>query len=205
MKRRASRLRAGALALAGAVLLAACAPDIVDKAAAPEGVGPLGDAAAEGFRAAPGFGEIAVVCDLPRNALGRKVDRRPEKGSARWELYDTRPGSTAPRAFHLTGFEDGCARRISASLVMFGSVELYELVHFGGLGAEGETGATDRAYRSIRAAACGARARTRPCDEAPLKRLSRSTAFLTAFPQKGNPRHLEMLVHDGALAATAVK
>lgn len=193
------RLAAAAMILGGA--LAACAPDIVERKE--PGVGPLGNVAEQRMPAIPGFGEVAVVCEMPRAALGKRIDQRPERGRAQWELYDTAPGSTDLRQFHITGFADGCARRVTASLVMFGSVELYELVNFTGLGVEGETGATDRAYRQIRAGQCGSD--SRPCAEGPLKRLTRSTAFLTAFPRKGNPRNLEILVHDGQVAATAVK
>ena len=190
--------------LAATMALAACAPDVVERTDA-RGMGPLGKVDAPSSSAAvPGFGEVSVVCGLSRRELGKRIDTRPERGPAKWTLHDTAPGSTGARAFHVTGFDDGCARRITGALVMFGSVELYELVHYTGLSASGETGATDRAYEALRRSVCGT-SRDRPCDEGPLKRLTRTTAFVTAFPRKGHPRHLELLMHGGALKATAVK
>jgi hypothetical protein len=196
-------LRASALGIAGALGLSACAPDVVDRSD-PGGVGPTGAVAgADAAGRVPGLGEVGVVCGVSRRDLGTRVARIPERGRTRWALYDTAPGSAEARAFHVTGFRDGCARRITGALAMFGSVELYELVHFAGIGAAGEIGETDRAYRALRASVCGNR--DTPCPERPLKRLTRDTAFLTVYPRNGNPRHMEMLLHAGALKATAAK
>ena len=190
----------------GLAALAACTPE---DGSTFMGTGGPGDAGADTVSLAaasssgqPGFGDVEVVCGVRPAQLGRKVDSRPEKGRATWTLYDTKPGSTAPRAFHVTGFADGCARRVTAALAMFGSVEAYELVHFSGL-VSPDGSATDRTYASLRRGVCGSG--NRPCTGAGLRKLSQNTAFLAAYPRKGSPTHLELLMHDGAIAATAQK
>lgn len=150
----------------------------------------------------PTNGQVAVVCDISKSALGKKVDARPEKGRAAYTLYDSNPGSSDQRAFYVTGFDDGCARKITAALAMFGSVELYEMMHFSGL-VDVPGAATDATYGKVRRAACGSA--KKPCTGNGLKTISRQTAFLQAYPRKGSSGHLEMLMHKGELAATAQK
>ena len=90
-------------------------------------------------------GPLAQACGVRGKALGSPV----EKGPGKWKLYDTRPGSTAPRDFYLTGFSDGCPRRITAAVAMFGSVALYEAVHYGPVGLKPKGDATDAAYAQL--------------------------------------------------------
>jgi len=146
--------------------------------------------------------DVELACDVKKTDLGKKIDSRPESGRASYTLYDTKPGSTSVRDFYVTGFSDGCPRKISAALAVFGSVELYEMVHYSGLvdpaGAD-----TDLAYGELRRKACGAS--NKPCTGNGLKTISRQTAFLQAYPRKGSSAHVELLMHRGDLAAISLK
>lgn len=196
-------LRPWAVALSTVFVLAACTPGSVERAAHTGDLdgGDLSIAAAS-TAGMPGFGEIVPVCGVKGRELGQRVDRLPAKGRETWALYDTQPGSSAPRAFHVTGFKDGCARRVTAALAMFGSVELYEMVRMSGL-AETPEADTDRVYAELRRGPCGA-ART-PCTGSGLNALSKRTGFLTVFPRKASADYLEVLLHKGELAAIAQK
>lgn len=198
-----SGLRLSAVALvAGLVLaLAACTPSEVERSSHAGDLGGDGLTLAGASSAShPDFGQIVPVCGLTGAQLGRKVETLPARGRPVWTLYDTAPGTSAPRAFHITGFRDGCPRRVTAALAMFGSVELYEMVRMTGL-TEEAAAETDRAYAEIRRGPCGAA--RRPCTGTGIRSLSRSTAFLTAFPQKASGSYMEVLLHNGSLAATA--
>lgn len=145
-------------------------------------------------------GGMTVACDLSRAALGKAVESSPAKGRATYTLHDPKPGSSESRAFYITGFADGCARRVQAALVMFGSVELYEMVRYSGLVDSPRT-QTDKVYAQVRKGPCGSA--NRPCTGQGLKTLARGTVFLQAYPRKGSAAHLEVLLHDGQVAATA--
>ncbi|MFD0978064.1 hypothetical protein [Tropicimonas aquimaris] len=144
-------------------------------------------------------GPLAQACGVRGKALGSPV----EKGPGKWKLYDTQPGSTAPRDFYLTGFSDGCPRRITAAVAMFGSVALYEAVHYGPVGLKPKGDATDAAYAQLRARTCGSSKSA--CSEREIRRLERSAAFLSVYPSKGSPSRLELLMTRGRLAAVAQK
>ena len=60
-------------------------------------------------------GPVAKACGVKGKALGKAV----ESGPGKWKLYDTAPGSVAARDFYLTGFKDGCPRRITGAVAMF--------------------------------------------------------------------------------------
>lgn len=147
------------------------------------------------FATPPPFGRVEKVCKIKRKAMGDKVETQ-----GKYTIWDSKPGSAAARPFYLTGFSDNCPRRVTAALVMFGSLELYELVHFGGVGVSEEKAATHKAYKKLRAG-CGKGA----CPERKIKSLSRSTAFISAYERQGGARNFELLVHKGKLRATAVK
>lgn len=144
-------------------------------------------------------GPLAEACGVRGKALGSQV----EKGPGRWKLFDTRPGSTAPRDFYLTGFSDGCPRRITAAVAMFGSVELYETVHYGPVGLKPRGDATDAAYARLRAKTCGSAKLA--CSDREIRRLQKTAAFLSVYPSKSSPSRLELLMTRGRLAAVSQK
>lgn len=144
-------------------------------------------------------GLLSQACGVRGKALGSQV----EKGPGKWKLYDTRPGTTAPRDFYLTGFSDGCPRRITGAVAMFGSVELYELVHYGPVGLKPRGDATDVAYAQLRAQTCGSGASA--CSDREIRRLEKAATFLSVYPTKGSPARLEILMTRGKLAAVAQK
>ena len=144
-------------------------------------------------------GPVVKACDLRGNALGKVV----EKGPGKWKLYDTAPGSMAPRDFYLTGFTDRCPRRITGTVAMFGSVELYELLHYGPVGMKPSAASTDRAYQVARSRACGAPAK--PCTKRGLKKLEKSVVFLDVYPSSGSPARVQLLMSRGRLSAVAQK
>ena len=131
---------------------------------------------------------MSRACGIRGKALGKQV----EKGPGKWKLYDTRPGSIAPRDFYLTGFGDGCPRRITAAVAMFGSIELYELVHYGPVGVKPKGDDTDVAYARLRAKACGSGKSA--CSDREIRKLERSTAFLSVYPSKSSASRLELLM-----------
>lgn len=143
------------------------------------------------------IGPVAKACGVRGKALGKVV----EKGPGRWNLHDTAPGSTAPRVFYLTGFKDGCPRRLTGAVAMFGSVDLYELVHYGPVGLSPPASATDTAYARLRAKTCGQGA----CSARGIKRLARSAVFVSVYPSPGSAKRLELLMSGGRLAAAALK
>ncbi len=182
-----------ALCMCVALLTPATAP-----ADGPKGLGALFRASTTAS-AAIDEGPVARACDVRGKALGKVV----EKGPGRWKLYDTAPGSIGVRNFYLTGFSDGCPRRISGAVAMFGSVELYELVHFGPVGMKPAGSETDRAYARLRAQACGST--KRPCRERGVKKLSKSAVFVNVYPTAQGARRTELLMSRGRLAAVSQK
>ncbi len=143
-------------------------------------------------------GPIAKACGVRGKALGTAV----EKGPGRWRLYDTAPGSIAQRAFYLTGFKDGCPRRLIGAVAMFGSVDLYELVHYSAVGIPPPRNGTDLAYARLRAQACGA---SRPCRSGGKRKLNRAVIFVNLYPEAVSPRRVEVLISGGKVAAISAK
>ncbi|MEM6940336.1 MAG: hypothetical protein AAF509_09420 [Pseudomonadota bacterium] len=147
------------------------------------------------------FGVLGRTCDAHRKLLGRATQTAPARG---YRLYDSAPTSNAPRSFYITGFADGCARQLTATNVMFGAPSFYELLLYGPAGADLPVAETDRAYERIKRNICGAR-KGRPCG-AKIRQLERTTFFISAYPGLyQNAEWAEMLVHDGAVVATAIK
>lgn len=164
---------------------------------------PVGAAELRAARAAPKvgpgvllpFGAIGKACDVQARDMGGLIEK-----NGKWKLYDARPGSTAVRNFFVTGFKDGCPRQVTGAVALFGDLQLYELVHFGGGGGQHGT-ATDAAYAQLRSRDCrGAGA----CSEKGVKKLARSTAFLSVYPAPGASRSMELLMHKRELVAKAV-
>ncbi|MDT0682103.1 hypothetical protein RM543_05360 [Roseicyclus sp. F158] len=150
----------------------------------------------------PPFGEMTKVCGVSGEALGTPVDKRPESGRTQFVLYDSAYGSSQPRSFFVTGLDGNCAIHVRATVAMFGSLELYEMMQFGGLGAP--AGApTDATYAQLRAARCGGS--PAPCTGRKLDALARDTAFLSLYETQDSAQHLELLLHRGAVQAAALK
>ncbi|WP_425101505.1 hypothetical protein [Tropicibacter sp. S64] len=147
-------------------------------------------------------GAVARVCEIPARSLGIKAESFPGRGG--YTLYDSAPGSTDARNFYLDGFDDGCLRQFTAALVLFGSVESYEQIHYGAPGVTLPRAETDIAYEQLKAKVCGVAA-DRPCGSR-LSRLSRNTAFVSIYERfEDNARWSTMLVHDGAVLAVDTK
>ena len=144
-------------------------------------------------------GPLARACDVRGKALGKVV----EKGPGKWKLYDTAPGSMAAREFYLTGFSDGCPRRITGAVAMFGSVELYELVHYGPVGMKPAGTETDRAYARMRAGVCGSSSGA--CRARGVKSLEKSAVFVSVYPSAAGSSRYELLMNRGKLAAMSLK
>lgn len=147
------------------------------------------------------FGQVARVCEARRKPLGRKVESASAKG---YKLYDSNPGIAGVRTYYITGFQDGCPRQLTAAHAVLGAPSFYELLHYGPTGKHLVTGETDRAYEQIKSRVCGAR-KGRPCG-ARMNTLERDTFFVNAYERlDDNTQWSEMLVHDGAVVAAALK
>ena len=147
------------------------------------------------------FGQVARVCDAKGKALGKRVEKGPARGFA---LYDTAPGTIAARTFYITGFNDGCARQITAATVIMSGASSYEQFHFGPTGAHLPKGATDKAYAKIKRQVCGA-AKNKPCGSQ-IKKMDRSTFFISSYRDMGHTGSWsELLIHQGDVQAAATK
>ncbi|PRY23806.1 hypothetical protein CLV78_104299 [Aliiruegeria haliotis] len=144
-------------------------------------------------------GPVAKACGVRGKSLGKVV----EKGPGKWKLYDTAPGSTGVRDFYLSGFGDGCPRKLRGAVAMFGSVELYEMVHYGPVGLKPTGAATDLAYARMRASTCGSAKKA--CKRSGVKKMSRKAVFVDVYQSAGNSRRLELLMSGGRLKAVSEK
>lgn len=166
------------------------------QAAAAKGTGP--DARQVPFGTALPHGEIARVCGVPERRLGVPVAQYPETRRG-YVLYDSRPGTTAPRALYITGFDDGCARQVTGALALFGDPALHEQLRYGLAGRSLPKGPVDGAYETVKAEVCGV-APGRPCGRA-MRRLARDTAFVSVYPAFGSASYVNLLLHDGQVVA----
>lgn len=149
------------------------------------------------------YGEVARLCNVPTSKLGRKVESYPERGS-RYVLYDGAPGTMSAHSFYLTGFKDNCARQFTAALVIFGSPESYEQIHYGPSGDTQPLSETDKAYERIKRQVCGV-GKGKPCGSK-MRSLARDTVFVSVYERFGsNPRWKNILLHDGEVAAVDLK
>jgi len=149
------------------------------------------------------FGEVARVCDVSKRDLGKQVERSEPRRSG-YALYDSAPNSARPRSFYVTGFSDSCVRQFTASLAVFGTPTFHEQLRYGLPADEYPYSTTDRAYEQVKSRLCNV-GRNKPCG-ARIARLEASTAFVSVYEHFGeNARWADMLLHDGALLATAVK
>lgn len=137
-------------------------------------------------------GSPTAVCGLSPTQLGTPI--ASESG---YTVHDTAPGSTAPRTHHVTGFDDGCAREVTAALVLFGDVATHETTRYDV--PEGAYSPTDAAYEEIKGRICGVGA-GQPCG-ARLGRLAQDTVFLSLYSAFGAEEHSDLLLHGGEVAA----
>lgn len=152
---------------------------------------------------APAYGTLGRLCDLPTRRLGQQIGQYPERRPM-YRLYDSAPGETAPHAFYVTGFADGCVRQVTAALVMFGAPATHEALRYG-LPAETQPfSATDDAYERLKRRVCGT-PRGEPCGPR-IDRLSRDTVFLSVYERFGDsPTWKNVLLHDGTVLAVDLK
>lgn len=149
------------------------------------------------------YGKLARVCGLPKRDLGKKVLQYPEK-RPQHRIYDTNPGSTAPRTFFVTGFGDGCARQFTASLAMFGSASMHEQLRYGLPADVQPYSDTDKAYEKLKSRVCKV-PRKKPCG-AKVNRMEKNTVFLSIYERFGsNARWKNLLLHDGEVVAQDIK
>ena len=149
------------------------------------------------------FGEVGRVCNVRPSELGKRIDQAARKG-ADYALYDSVPNGTARRTFYVTGFSDNCARQFTASLALFGSPEFHEQLRYGLPAKEYPYSSTDTAYEKVKQSVCNV-ARNKPCGSR-IDRLNNTTAFVSVYEHfEENARWADMLLHDGALLAAAVK
>lgn len=172
-------------------LLTNLLPDSDDIEAAPVAAAPT--------TTPPAFGELRVACEISGTALGTKITE-----ASGYQVYDSQPGATTIRPHYITGFDDRCARRFDAALVLFGDIGTHELVRYARTRVKLEYSATDEAYESIKASFCGVDPGV-PCGRR-LDRLARDTTFVTAYETFGaTPKWAEFLLHDGDVAATDIE
>ena len=149
------------------------------------------------------FGQIGLACGIRGSALGKEVDRFPERGKG-YKLYDSNPSITGPRTHFITGFKDGCPRQFTASLALLDSPVLHEqLLTVSGSGAQHST-AADIAFQKIRAQVCRT-GQGKACPEKRIDEMEKSMAFVTTYERfGGNANWTEILLHNGAVAANSV-
>ncbi|MEX0365489.1 MAG: hypothetical protein AB3N22_05435 [Ruegeria sp.] len=149
------------------------------------------------------FGEIARVCDVRGKEMGKVVDKAARKGRG-YLLFDTAPDTTTPRTFYVTGFADNCPRQFTASLALFGDPAFHEQLRYGLPAEEYPYSTTDKAYEKLKRKVCNV-GRNTPCGGR-IDRLTKTTTFISAYENfTDNARWADMLLHDGAVLATALK
>lgn len=149
------------------------------------------------------YGEVARVCDIPKRDMGTEVASYPER-RPQYRVYDSAPGSTAPRGFYVTGFPDGCARQFTAAMAMFASPGMHEQLRYGAPAESLPYSDTDQAYETIKRRVCGV-GRNTPCGNR-MGQLERDTAFVTVYERFGsNARWATILLHDGQVVARDTK
>ena len=149
------------------------------------------------------FGDIARVCEAKGTKLGKKVESFG-RGSQGYVLYDTKPNSTVPRTFYVTGFSDRCPRQFTAALAMFGAPSMHEQLRYGQASKKHPYSETDKAYERIKGRVCGT-SRKQPCGSR-ISQLERNTVFISSYERfTHNGRWSDVLLHRGTVAASAIK
>ena len=146
------------------------------------------------------FGEVIKVCGLPKREFGTEVARSGNDGTFR--LYDTDPIGTLQRAQFLTGFKDGCARRFTGALAMFGSFDVHEAKRYSKSNKTPYSN-VDLAYEKVKSRICGV-GRGKPCTESKAERLYREVTFVTVYRAFGGADEwMELMLHKGDLVSYA--
>lgn len=145
------------------------------------------------------YGEIARVCEVSNSKLGKVVHK-----ASGYTIRDSQPGNTEPHAFYLTGFSDGCARQLTAALVVFGSASMHEMIRYGLPSGTQPYSATDKSYEKIKRAVCGV-GRKKPCGTK-VGLIEKNTVFVSYYENfKGNRSWANILLHDGLVVAADSK
>ena len=158
------------------------------------------DAAAEPSDAVPigtflPYGVIAPVCGVSTSDMGQKVE-----SVAGYTVYDAGGDTSVPRTHYITGFADGCARQVTAAVVMFGDVGTHEMVRYLTPESALPYTDTDSAYEAIKSSVCRV-GHGEPCGSK-LESLGRNTVFMTVYETFGtNPEWTNILLHNGDVAA----
>lgn len=149
------------------------------------------------------YGEVARVCGARGRPLGRKIDKAPARGRG-YALFDSDPNATAPRTFYVTGFSDGCPRQFTAALALLGAPSLHEQLRYGRPSTEYPYSTTDKAYEKVKSSVCRVGKR-KPCG-AKISEMEKNTVFISTYERFGNnARWADILIHDGAVLAAAIK
>lgn len=173
----------------------------VNRRAAPRPGAP--DAREIAFGTTLPYGQIARVCGVPGAKLGPVTQTWPERGRG-YELHDSAPGSTGAHTFYMTGFKDGCARQFTAALVIFGSPESWEQIHYGPAGESLPVLATDKAYEGVKSKVCRV-GKGKPCGSR-MRALEKDTVFVSVYERfEDNTRWKNILLHDGEVVAMDMK
>jgi hypothetical protein len=149
------------------------------------------------------FGEVARVCSARGRPMGRKIDKAPARGRG-YALFDSDPNGAGQRTFYVTGFADGCPRQFTAALALMGAPTLHEQLRYGRPSAEYPYSTTDKAYEKVKSSVCRVGKR-KPCG-AKIGELEKNTVFISTYERfGGNARWADILIHDGAVLAAAIK
>ena len=141
------------------------------------------------------YGVIAPVCGVATSDMGQKVET-----VAGYTVYDAGGDTSVPRTHYITGFADGCARQVTAAVVMFGDVGTHEMVRYLTPESALPYTDTDSTYEAIKSSVCRV-GHGEPCG-AKLESLGRNTVFMTVYETFGtNPEWTNILLHNGDVAA----
>ena len=141
------------------------------------------------------YGVIAPVCGVSTSDMGQKVE-----SVAGYTVYDAGGDTSVPRTHYITGFADGCARQVTAAVVMFGDVGTHEMVRYLTPESALPYTDTDSMYEAIKSSVCRV-GHSEPCG-AQLDALGRNTVFMTVYETFGtNPEWTNILLHNGDVAA----
>lgn len=145
------------------------------------------------------FGTVGISCEARPKDMGERVDKFPSSGAAAWQIYDTDPSSIAPRTQFITGFKDGCARQVTAALILFGSPSLHEFQRYSKARAKVSWSKADNNYETIKSRVCSV-GRKKPCPTGKVGKLEKHMAFVSVYKQFGDATGwLELLLHNGKL------
>lgn len=145
------------------------------------------------------YGEVARVCGVSDAGLGKTTQTWPERGRG-YAVHDSAPGAKGARTMYLTGFKDGCARQITAALVVFGAPETWEQIHYGPAGDSLPILSTDRAFEEIKALVCRV-GQGKSCGSK-MGKLEEDTVFVSFYERfEDNTRWTNILLHDGEVVA----